>query len=234
MFFFENHEENNLGRLVLDLFLFFKIALYKVKAGGEHLSFNMFWYSSTWAHNKNKLYKTPDCWSRDMFNFDFSEQGLELVSPHILCMIFQETYFSILFSMDWPNFHCVIAFTSWDIWYVILTSWDIWYCNCLLSSLWRHKFWNFSQLSYQAVFLHDQKLKTQIKIFQERKEILKWNKNNFSWFLKDFQLLEFISDLSSIWLHWPWIIDCQTKRLWFWHWCAKIYLFSSGGKKTQD
>ena len=27
----------------LDLFLFFKIALFEVKASGEHLNFNIFW-----------------------------------------------------------------------------------------------------------------------------------------------------------------------------------------------
>ena len=32
MFFFENHKENEAGRLVPDLFLFFKKALYEVKA----------------------------------------------------------------------------------------------------------------------------------------------------------------------------------------------------------
>ena len=49
--------------------------------------------------------------------------------------------------------------------------------------------WEF-KLSYQAVFLHDQKFRTKIKISQERKELLRWNKKNFSSFLKEFQLLE--------------------------------------------
>ena len=34
MFFLKNHEENESGRLVLDLFLFFKKALYEVKVNG--------------------------------------------------------------------------------------------------------------------------------------------------------------------------------------------------------
>ena len=37
-------------RVVTDLFLFFKKALYEVKASG-------FWYTSTWTYNKNELYK---------------------------------------------------------------------------------------------------------------------------------------------------------------------------------
>ena len=42
IFFFKNHGENESGRLVPDLFLFFKKALYEVKANGLQLSFNMF------------------------------------------------------------------------------------------------------------------------------------------------------------------------------------------------
>ena len=34
MFFFKNDAENEAGRLVLDLFLFCKIALYEIKASG--------------------------------------------------------------------------------------------------------------------------------------------------------------------------------------------------------
>ena len=41
--FFQNHAENETGRLVRDLFLLFKKALYKVKASGHHLNFNRFW-----------------------------------------------------------------------------------------------------------------------------------------------------------------------------------------------
>ena len=40
--FFKSHAENKAGRLVLYLFLFFKKALYEVKANGLQLSFNAF------------------------------------------------------------------------------------------------------------------------------------------------------------------------------------------------
>ena len=43
MFFFRNHAENEAGKLVPDLFLFFKKALDEVKTSGQHLSFNTFW-----------------------------------------------------------------------------------------------------------------------------------------------------------------------------------------------
>ena len=41
-FFFKNHTENEVERLVPDLFLFFKQALFEVKASGRYLSFNIF------------------------------------------------------------------------------------------------------------------------------------------------------------------------------------------------
>ena len=41
-FFFKNHTENDAERLVPDHFLFFKQALFEVKASGRYLSFNIF------------------------------------------------------------------------------------------------------------------------------------------------------------------------------------------------
>ena len=41
--FVRKHTKNEVGRLGPDLFLFFKKALYKVKASGPHLSFNILW-----------------------------------------------------------------------------------------------------------------------------------------------------------------------------------------------
>ena len=40
--FFKNHAENEAGRLVPDLLLFFKKGLYEVKASGLRLNFNIF------------------------------------------------------------------------------------------------------------------------------------------------------------------------------------------------
>ena len=42
IFFFKNNAENEAGRLVPDLFLFFEKALYELKASGMQLSFNIF------------------------------------------------------------------------------------------------------------------------------------------------------------------------------------------------
>ena len=42
IFFFKNHVGSETGRLVPDLFLFFKMALYKVKANSLQLGFTIF------------------------------------------------------------------------------------------------------------------------------------------------------------------------------------------------
>ena len=42
VFFFKNNAESEPGKLVQGLFLFFKKALYEVKASGIHLSFNIY------------------------------------------------------------------------------------------------------------------------------------------------------------------------------------------------
>ena len=56
------------------------------------------------AYNKNKLYKTLDDWSRDMFNFDFFEKGLEIVSPSHFVYGFSRKMLLILYSINWRNF----------------------------------------------------------------------------------------------------------------------------------
>ena len=45
--FLQNHAENEAGRLVPELFLLFKKALYEVKASGLQFSFDIFRCSST-------------------------------------------------------------------------------------------------------------------------------------------------------------------------------------------
>ena len=52
------------------------------------------------AYNKNKLYKTLDYWSRDMLNFNFSEKGLELVSPSYFVYDFSRKMFLMLHSVN--------------------------------------------------------------------------------------------------------------------------------------
>ena len=78
-FFFENHAENEAGRLVPDLLWFFKKTLYEVKTSVLHLRLNIL-IALNLAYNKTKLHKTLDYRSRDMLNFYFSEKGLGIVS----------------------------------------------------------------------------------------------------------------------------------------------------------
>ena len=85
-----------------------------------------------------------------MLNFYFSEKGLGLVSAPHFVYDFSIKIILILSSINWPNFFYLIAFTSQNIGQYV-------YCNCLLTRLWRHKFWNYSFPSNQAVLLHDQK-----------------------------------------------------------------------------
>ena len=47
LFFFKKHARNKAGRLVSDLFLFFRKALNEVKTSDLHLSFNIFLFPST-------------------------------------------------------------------------------------------------------------------------------------------------------------------------------------------
>ena len=42
------------------------------------------------AYNRNKLFKTLHYWIRDIFNFDFLDEGPGIVSLAHLCMIFQQ------------------------------------------------------------------------------------------------------------------------------------------------
>ena len=90
MFFLKNHAENGPSRIAPDIFLLFKKALNEVKAIGL-------------AHNKNELYKTLDCWPRDMLNFDFLKSVWE-VSPPYFMYDFQRKMFLMLYSINWPHF----------------------------------------------------------------------------------------------------------------------------------
>ena len=77
--------------------------------------FNFMWGKSKWsaawlsyisivlnlACNKNKLYKTLNCWFENALTFGFSEKGLELVSPPNFANDF---WIKILDSNKWPPF----------------------------------------------------------------------------------------------------------------------------------
>ena len=50
--FFKSYPEDQAGKIVPDLFLFFKKVQYELKAGGLQLSFNIFQQTSTWHRIK--------------------------------------------------------------------------------------------------------------------------------------------------------------------------------------
>ena len=83
------------------------------------------------------------------------KKDLELVSLPQFLHNFWKKKLSCLF-YELTKFHRLVAFTLWDIWPYV-------YCNCLLTRLWRNKFWNQYFLSYQAViFCMSKKAKTEI------------------------------------------------------------------------
>ena len=60
IFFFENHAENEAGRLFPEVFLFFfKKTSYEVKASGLQFSFNIV-IALILEYNQNKMYETLD------------------------------------------------------------------------------------------------------------------------------------------------------------------------------
>ena len=62
----------------------------------------------------------------------------------------------------------MVVFTSWDICQYV-------YFNFLLTSLGRHKFWNWPYLSNQTLFLNDRKVKTKIHILRTKRAFkVKW------------------------------------------------------------
>ena len=95
------------------------------------------------------------------------------------CVWFSKRNISHVVFYQLTNFHCLIAFTYWDIGQYV-------YSNCLLPRLWRHEFWNQPDLSYEAVFLHDRKVKTKFKYLEKEKSFSGKIKSIFPYFWKAF------------------------------------------------
>ena len=72
----------------------------------------------------------PKNFPNENFQFWIFRKG----SGHILSIIFQEKCFSC-YALLTDQIYCLTAFTSWGIGKYV-------YCNCLLTRLWRHRFWN--------------------------------------------------------------------------------------------
>ena len=107
IFFFKNRPENKAETLVPDLFFFFflkkKRTLSKVNASGQHISFTIFWYTSSWTYHK------ADC---KMFQTIGPETCLTLIFYKkvwasfniIFCVCFSNKILLTLYSINRPNF----------------------------------------------------------------------------------------------------------------------------------
>ena len=116
---------------VPDLFSFLKQALYEVKASGLQSSFNVFWYPSTWYAAKTNLRLLIQKYAQ----FRFFRKGYGDSFYTIFCAWFFKKNGSHLVFYRLTQFHCLIAFTSWDIGQYLC-------CDCLLHKLWCQRFWN--------------------------------------------------------------------------------------------
>ena len=70
------------------------------------------------ANNGNKLHTNLDYWSRDIFNFDFLEKGLGIVSsPHFVCDFPKKQCFScyILLTDQILLHDCLHLLRYWEI-----------------------------------------------------------------------------------------------------------------------
>ena len=105
------------------------------------------------AIQKSKLYKTLEYWFRDMLKVAFSEKRSGTSFSITFCVWFFKKNVSHVPFYYLTKFPCLIAFTSRDIGQYV-------YYICLLTSLWRHKVWNWSYLFNQAVLIHNQKVQT--------------------------------------------------------------------------
>ena len=99
---FKSHTGNGLGRLVPDLFLFFRKAWGKIKLSAAYSQY--LWIALNLENNQSNMYKASDYWSADMLNFDFWEKGLGLVSPTQFAYNFSRKIFRMLYSINRPNF----------------------------------------------------------------------------------------------------------------------------------
>ena len=79
------------------LYVWFKINLFAA-------FFQYIWRTLNLAYNKIKLHKTLDYWCKDIFNFDFLDKDIEIVSPLYFVYDFLTKIFLILCSIKWQNF----------------------------------------------------------------------------------------------------------------------------------
>ena len=118
-FFFKNYAENEAGRLVPDLFLFFKKSFYEVKANGLQLSFNIVRQPLTCHIIKTNCIKlqTIDPAIEISSILILQERFWEQFLNHILCIIFQEKFLScyILLTDQISQCDCLYFLRYWAV-----------------------------------------------------------------------------------------------------------------------
>ena len=116
IFFFKSYAENEVERLVLELFLFFKKVLNEVKAKGLQLSFNVFQWSSS-RHNIKQTIKNFRLLIQRCAQFLFFRKLFWNSLSTTFCMIFQEKCFScyILLTDQVPLPKCLYFLSFWSI-----------------------------------------------------------------------------------------------------------------------
>ena len=104
--------------------------------------FSFLWYlrfvTTSWSSRKNGLIRKIRLTS---FSYRFC---IWFFKKNVSCVTFLHSRLT--------KFHRLIAFISWDTRQYV-------YYHCLLTRVWRHKFWNYLYLSHQAVLLCGQNVK---------------------------------------------------------------------------
>ena len=153
MFFFKNYAENEAGRQVPDLSLFYKNAQYEVKESRLQLSFNMFQQPATWHKMKTNSVKpqTIDPEIEICSILIFQKMVWDQFLHQILCMTFQEKCFSCynLLTDQISLSDCLYFLKYWAICVLRL------FVNQAVTS----QILKLTSSPYRAVLLHDQKVK---------------------------------------------------------------------------
>ena len=132
---------------------------------------------------RKKLYATLDYWSRDTLNFDVLKKGLGIVPlPHFVYGFWQ-IMFLMLYFINWPNSIVWLSLLLEILGNMCIAF--IWFTGCDVISLETNLIFLIKPFFYMT--------KNSIQKFN----ILRWNKKNFSSFLKGFQSINFLRHKSA-------------------------------------
>ena len=130
--FLKNHIQNVMEKLFPDLFLKNQNWAY-VLINSVKFYTVYFYCISNWGPLK---YTEPKLQNTCIYVTFFCESKERSETSHpvsFYAWLFKKNISLVIFYCR-TNFHCLVAFTSWDIGQYV-------YCNCLLTRLWRHKIW---------------------------------------------------------------------------------------------